>query len=103
MVAIITSLNAAYNLPEGRAWWKRRLVSLGLTIALAALILTALALLLYGGETARTFVMMVMADSAAKRLRATEDSADEPSIALADGRADMARVVQARVRADTAG
>ncbi len=52
MVAIITSLNAAYNLPEGRAWWKRRLVSLGLTIALAALILTALALLLYGGEIA---------------------------------------------------
>lgn len=52
MVAIITSLNAAYNLRERRSWWKRRLVSVGLTMALAGLILTALVLLLYGGEIA---------------------------------------------------
>jgi membrane protein len=52
MVAVITSLNAVYNLDERRVWWKRRLVSIWLTIAFAALILTALALLLYGGEIA---------------------------------------------------
>ncbi|MGB8510302.1 MAG: YihY/virulence factor BrkB family protein [Pyrinomonadaceae bacterium] len=50
MVAIITSLNAVYNLDERRVWWKRRLVSIGLTIAFAALILTALTLLLFGRE-----------------------------------------------------
>ena len=50
MVAIITSLNAVYNLDERRVWWKRRLVSIGLTITFAVLILTSLALLLFGGE-----------------------------------------------------
>ncbi len=50
MVAIITSLNAVYNLDERRVWWRRRLVSIGLTITFAVLILTALALLLFGGE-----------------------------------------------------
>ena len=50
MTAIITSLNAVYNLDERRVWWKRRLVSIGLTIAFAVLILTALTLLLFGGE-----------------------------------------------------
>lgn len=52
MVAVITSLNAVYNLDERRVWWKRRLVSIWLTTAFATLILTALALLLYGGEIA---------------------------------------------------
>lgn len=52
MVAIITSLNAAYNLDEARPWWKRRMVSIGLTVMLGVLILTALTLLLFGGEVA---------------------------------------------------
>lgn len=52
MVAVITSLNAVYNVDERRVWWKRRLVSIWLTTAFATLILTALALLLYGGEIA---------------------------------------------------
>jgi len=52
MGAISESLNVAYNVKETRSWWKARLVSIILTIALAVLIISALALLLYGGEIA---------------------------------------------------
>ena len=52
MGAISESLNAAYNVKETRPWWKVRLVSIGLTIALAVLIISALTLVLYGGEIA---------------------------------------------------
>jgi membrane protein len=54
MAALIRSLNVAYNVEEARPWWKQRLVSIGLTIALAVLIISALILLLAGegiGET----------------------------------------------------
>lgn len=54
MSALIQSLNVAYNVEEARPWWKRRMVSIGLTIALAVLIISALTLLLIGeaiGET----------------------------------------------------
>ena len=50
MGAISESLNVAYNVKEQRPWWKARLVSIGLTVALAVLIITALTLVLYGGE-----------------------------------------------------
>jgi membrane protein len=50
MGAVITSLNAAYGVRESRPWWKAQLVALGLTVALAVLIISALALLLYGGS-----------------------------------------------------
>ena len=49
MGAISDTLNTAYNLRERRPWWKVRLISVCLTIALAILILAALALVLYGG------------------------------------------------------
>lgn len=52
MDAIITTLNAAYDIREGRPWWKRRLVAIGLTIALAVFILSALLLMFYGSQTA---------------------------------------------------
>ena len=52
MGAISESLNAAYNVKETRPWWKSRLTAVGLTIALAVLIISALALLLYGYEIA---------------------------------------------------
>lgn len=52
MGAISESLNAAYNVKETRQWWKARLVSILLTIALAVLIITALTLMLYGSEIA---------------------------------------------------
>src|SRR5437763_6695653 len=35
VTAIIDTLNTAYDVQETRAWWKVRLLSLGLTIALA--------------------------------------------------------------------
>ena len=50
MGAIGDTLNAAYRVKESRPWWRVRLISLGLTAALAALIISALALVLYGGE-----------------------------------------------------
>ncbi|HEX8557521.1 MAG TPA: YihY/virulence factor BrkB family protein [Pyrinomonadaceae bacterium] len=50
MGAVADTLNGAYGVRESRPWWKVRLISLGLTAALAALIISALALVLYGGE-----------------------------------------------------
>jgi len=50
MSAIVVSLNVVYSLTESRPWWKQRLTVLGLTISLAALIILAFTLALYGGE-----------------------------------------------------
>jgi membrane protein len=50
MGAVSETLNAAYGVKESRPWWKVRLIAIGLTIALALLILSALVLMLYGGE-----------------------------------------------------
>lgn len=52
MGAISESLNAAYDLKESRPWWKVRLTAVGLTLALTLLIVTALVLVLYGGDIA---------------------------------------------------
>lgn len=52
MGAISETLNTAYNVKESRPYWKTRLVAIGLTVALAILIIVALALLLYGFEIA---------------------------------------------------
>lgn len=49
MSAITTSLNAAYDLKETRPWWKQKLTSIGLTIALSILIISALLLVVAGG------------------------------------------------------
>lgn len=50
MGAISETLNAAYGVKESRSWWRVHLTAVGLTIALAVLIISALALVLYGGE-----------------------------------------------------
>ncbi len=50
MGAIGETLNVAYGVKETRSWWRVRLLAIGLTIALAAFIISALALVLYGGE-----------------------------------------------------
>ncbi|MCU1268010.1 MAG: Ribonuclease [Acidobacteria bacterium] len=50
MGAISDTLNVAYNVRERRPWWKVRLISVGLTMALAILLLTALTIVLYGGK-----------------------------------------------------
>jgi membrane protein len=52
MGAISETLNIAYDVKETRPWWKVRLVTVGLTIALAVLIISALALTLYGHRIA---------------------------------------------------
>jgi membrane protein len=48
--AISKTLNIAYGLQETRPWWKQKLVSLGLTVALSVLIILALSVLAFGGR-----------------------------------------------------
>ena len=48
--ALAQALNAAYDVPETRPWWKVRLISIALTIAIAVLIISALLIVLYGGH-----------------------------------------------------
>ena len=50
MGAVSNTLNIAYSVKERRPWWRVRLISVCLTIALAVLILAALAIVLYGGS-----------------------------------------------------
>lgn len=52
MGAITESLNVAYDVKESRPWWKQRLVAVGLTTALSILIISALMLVLNGGNIA---------------------------------------------------
>jgi len=47
-VAIVSSLNKAYDLTERRPWWKVRLIAIGLTLALAVFLLVSLWLILVG-------------------------------------------------------
>jgi membrane protein len=49
MGAISETLNSAYGVKESRAWWRVRLTSIGLTIIIAVLTISALLLVLYGG------------------------------------------------------
>ncbi|MEK6282746.1 MAG: YihY/virulence factor BrkB family protein [Acidobacteriota bacterium] len=50
MGAISETLNAAYGVREQRPWWKVRLMSIVLTIALSVMIVLALVIVLYGGH-----------------------------------------------------
>jgi membrane protein len=52
MGAISQTLNIAYEVEESRPWWKVRLISVGLTVLLSLLIISALALVLYGTRLA---------------------------------------------------
>jgi membrane protein len=53
MTAIIDTLNHAYDIEEGRPWWKVRLTAIALTIGLALFILVSFALILLGPTAAR--------------------------------------------------
>ncbi len=44
------ALNGVYNLTESRAWWKTKLLSLGLTFGLGILITLALGIIFYGSK-----------------------------------------------------
>jgi membrane protein len=48
VIAIIGSLNRAYDIEEGRPWWKVRLTAIGLTIALALLVVVSFTLIVVG-------------------------------------------------------
>src|SRR6185503_16015074 len=48
VVALCSTLNAAYDITEGRPWWKVRLTALGLTIGLALFILISMTLVIAG-------------------------------------------------------
>jgi membrane protein len=48
LVSIITTLNAAYDITEGRPWWKTRLTAIALTVGVALFILTSISLVLVG-------------------------------------------------------
>jgi membrane protein len=50
MSAVVVSLNKVYRVSETRPWWKQKLTIIGLTLALAALMIIALTLALYGGR-----------------------------------------------------
>ena len=50
--AMIDSLDKAYEVEENRPWWKQKAISMGLTIVLAILVLSASGLALYGGAAA---------------------------------------------------
>ena len=52
MSSIMDAHNRCYHVQESRPFWKRMLVSLGLTVAMALLTICALAIVLYGGEIA---------------------------------------------------
>jgi membrane protein len=48
MTAIIDTLNTAYDIEEGRPWWRVRLTAIALTIGLALFIVVAFALVVAG-------------------------------------------------------
>ncbi|HEX8371106.1 MAG TPA: YihY/virulence factor BrkB family protein [Pyrinomonadaceae bacterium] len=50
VAALSESLNAMYGVHESRPWWRVRLSAVGLTAVLVILIMSALLLMLYGGE-----------------------------------------------------
>ena len=53
LTAIIDSLNRAYDVEEGRPFWKVRLLAMGITIGLSAFIMVALVLLTFGPQLGR--------------------------------------------------
>jgi len=51
--SIMDALNRCYHVKDSRPLWKRKLIAIGLTIALSALTIVALVIVLYGGDIAR--------------------------------------------------
>jgi len=48
VVSMCSTLNAAYDITEGRPWWKVRLTAIGLTVGLAVFILASMTLIIAG-------------------------------------------------------
>src|SRR5690349_6441712 len=52
MTSIIDTLNSAYDIEEGRPWWKVRLIAISLTMGVALFIIVSFALILVGPRLA---------------------------------------------------
>jgi membrane protein len=52
MTAIIDTLNTAYDIEEGRPWWKVRLIAITLTVGISVFIVVAFALVVAGPTVA---------------------------------------------------
>ena len=48
LLSMITTLNAAYDITEGRPWWKTRLTAIALTVGMALFILVSMTLIIAG-------------------------------------------------------
>ena len=66
--AIITALNRAYDIVEWRPWWKRRLLAITMTVALAFFVIIAFALVVSGGNTGEWIARQVGAGELFARL-----------------------------------
>ncbi|HET9366227.1 MAG TPA: YihY/virulence factor BrkB family protein [Candidatus Angelobacter sp.] len=51
--SIMDALNRCYHVTDSRPYWKQKLISIALTVALSALTVTALIIILYGGNIAQ--------------------------------------------------
>ena len=59
VVAITAALNQAYDVEEGRPWWKVRGIALLLTMGLSLFLLLAVALLIFGPQLGRGLASLV--------------------------------------------
>jgi membrane protein len=59
VVALCSTLNAAYDITEGRPWWKVRLTALGLTVGLSLFILVSMTLVIAGPPLAEKVAEMM--------------------------------------------
>ena len=59
LVSITDALNRAYDIKEGRPWWKVRLTAIGLTVGLALFILVAFTLTMLGPTIADSLASRV--------------------------------------------
>ena len=50
MASMMSALNAAYGIEDGRPWWKQRLIALALTVGFGLFIVAGLVLLVFGGQ-----------------------------------------------------
>lgn len=50
MTQLMSTLNSAYDVPEDRSWAKVHIISVGITLAMAILVVAALVLILLGGR-----------------------------------------------------
>lgn len=59
LVSMCNTLNAAYDIIEGRPWWKVRLVAIALTIGLSIFILLSMMLIVAGPTLAETLASTI--------------------------------------------